>query len=84
VEANFLRRLSQQELGGGRGNRIRYGFDHLIELGVALFGVERGARLHAGGRRLNSQSIDTRPQVPNSRIANCASALTNKSSTDLR
>jgi hypothetical protein len=26
----------------GRGHRIRYGFDHLIELGVALFGLRRG------------------------------------------
>jgi hypothetical protein len=30
------------ELGGGRGNRIRYRFDHLIELGVAVFGLQRG------------------------------------------
>ena len=29
-------------LGGGRGNRIRYGFDDLIELGVAVFGLQRG------------------------------------------
>jgi len=34
--------LSEQELGGGSGNRIHYGFDHLIELGVALFGLQRG------------------------------------------
>ena len=34
--------FSRHELGGGRGNRIRYGFDHLIELGVALFGLQRG------------------------------------------
>jgi hypothetical protein len=36
--------LSKAELGGGSGNRLRYGFDHLIELGVAVFGLERGMR----------------------------------------
>jgi hypothetical protein len=45
-QLRYLRQLgvpfSQKELGGGRGNRIRYGFDHLIELGVALFGLQRG------------------------------------------
>jgi hypothetical protein len=47
-QLRYLRQLgvpfSKQELGGGRGNRIRYGFDHLIELGVALFGLQRGMR----------------------------------------
>jgi hypothetical protein len=45
-QLRYLRQLgvpfSEQELGGGSGNRIRYGFDHLIELGVALFGLQRG------------------------------------------
>ena len=45
-QLRYLRQLgvpfSKQELGGGSGNRIRYGFDHLIELGVALFGLQRG------------------------------------------
>ena len=45
-ELRYLRQVgvpfSQAELGSGRGNRIRYGFDHLIELGVALFGLQRG------------------------------------------
>jgi hypothetical protein len=45
-QLRYLRQLgvpfSKQELGGGRGNPIRYGFDHLIELGVALFGLQRG------------------------------------------
>jgi hypothetical protein len=44
----YLRQLgvpfSKAELGAGSGNRIRYGFDHLIELGVAVFGLERGMR----------------------------------------
>src|SRR5215472_15530087 len=45
-QLRYLRQLgvpfSKSELGGGRGNRIRYRFDHLIELGVALFGLQRG------------------------------------------
>jgi len=45
-QLRYLRQVgvpfSKQELGGGRGNRIRYGFEHLIELGVALFGLQRG------------------------------------------
>jgi hypothetical protein len=45
-QLRYLRQLgvpfTKAELGGGRGNRIRYGFDHLIELGVALFGLQRG------------------------------------------
>ena len=36
--------LSKAELGAGSGNRICYRFDHLIELGVAVFGLERGMR----------------------------------------
>ena len=36
-QLRYLRQLgvpfSKHELGGGRGNRIRYGFDQLIELG---------------------------------------------------
>jgi hypothetical protein len=45
-QIRYLRQLgvpfTKEELGIGRGNRIRYGFDHLIELGVALFGLRRG------------------------------------------
>jgi hypothetical protein len=58
----YLRQLgvpfSQQELGGGRGNRIRYGFDHLIELGVAVFGLQRGMRPREVARLL----VDHRPE----------------------
>jgi hypothetical protein len=47
-QLRYLRQLgvpfSKAELGAGSGNRIRYGFDHLIELGVAVFGLERGMR----------------------------------------
>jgi hypothetical protein len=45
-QLRYLRQLgmpfTKEELGSGRGNRIWYGFDHLIELGVALFGLRRG------------------------------------------
>jgi hypothetical protein len=47
-QLRYLRQLgvpfSKAALGAGSGNRIRYGFDHLIELGVAVFGLERGLR----------------------------------------
>jgi hypothetical protein len=45
-QLRYLRQLGipfrAGELGTGRGYRMRYGFDHLIELGVALFGLRRG------------------------------------------
>jgi hypothetical protein len=47
-QLRYLRQLevpfSKAQLGGGSGHRLRYGFDHLIELGVAVFGLERGMR----------------------------------------
>lgn len=47
-QLRYLRQLgvpfSKAELGAGSGNRICYRFDHLIELGVAVFGLERGMR----------------------------------------
>ena len=47
-QLRYLRQLevpfSKAELGGGSGNRLRYGYNHLIELGVAVFGLERGMR----------------------------------------
>lgn len=45
-QVRHLRRLGvpfrKSELGGGRGNRVYYRFEHLVELGVALFGLQRG------------------------------------------
>jgi len=47
-QLRYLRQLgvpfSKSEPGSGSGNRLRYGFDHLIELGVGVFGLERGMR----------------------------------------
>jgi hypothetical protein len=47
-QLRYLRQLgvpfTKEELGGGRGNRINYTFDHLIECGVALAGLRRGLR----------------------------------------
>jgi len=44
-QLRYLRQLgvpfSKSELGGGRGNRIHYGFDHLIELGGAVWSAAR-------------------------------------------
>jgi hypothetical protein len=46
-----VRRLRQlgipfgtDDLGIGRGSRAKYRFDHLIELGLALFGLRRGLK----------------------------------------
>lgn len=45
-QLRYLRQLGvpfeRGELGMGRGYRVRYRFDHLIELGIALFGIRRG------------------------------------------
>jgi hypothetical protein len=47
-ELRYLRQLGipfvKAELGGGRGNPLRYDYDHLIETGVAHFGMNRGLR----------------------------------------
>lgn len=47
-QLRYLRQLGipfeQPELGGGRGKRRLYDFDHLIETGVALFGLRRGMK----------------------------------------
>ncbi len=43
------------ELGGGRGNRVRYRYEHLIEVGVALFGLRRGMRPREVAEMLVSQ-----------------------------
>jgi hypothetical protein len=55
-QLRYLRQLgvpfSKSELGGGSGNRIRYRFDHLIELGVAVFGLQRGMRPREVARML--------------------------------
>jgi hypothetical protein len=36
--------FSDSELGAGRGNRIHYGFYHLVECGIAVFALNRGVR----------------------------------------
>jgi hypothetical protein len=45
-QIRYLRRLGvpfkESELGTGRGNRVRYRFDHLIELGVGVAALRRG------------------------------------------
>jgi hypothetical protein len=47
-QIRYLRQLGvpfgKYELGVGRGNRVRYRYEHLIELGVALWGLERGIK----------------------------------------
>jgi hypothetical protein len=45
-QIRYLRRLGvpfeESELGTGRGNRVRYRFDHLIELGLGVAALRRG------------------------------------------
>ena len=47
-QIRYLRQLGvpfgKYELGVGRGNRVRYRYEHLIELGAALWGLERGMK----------------------------------------
>jgi hypothetical protein len=63
-QLRYLRQLgvpfSKAELGGGSGNRLRYGFDHLIELGVAVFGLERGMRPRDIARILVDHRVELR------------------------
>jgi hypothetical protein len=50
----YLRQLgvpfNESELGTGRGNRIRYSYAHLVELGVALFALQRGMKPQEAAR----------------------------------
>jgi hypothetical protein len=47
-QVRYLRLLGvpfrTSELGTGRGNRVQYHFEHLIELGVAVWAIERGIK----------------------------------------
>jgi hypothetical protein len=47
-QVRYLRLLGipfrKAELGTGRGNRVRYRYEHLIELGVAVWAIERGMK----------------------------------------
>jgi hypothetical protein len=62
-EVRYLRRLGvpfdEGEMGTGRGNRIQYGFDELIELGVAVFGLHRRMR----PRELAELLVRERPRL---------------------
>ena len=59
-QLRYLRELGipfeESELGRGRGNRLRYSYDELIEVGVAVFALRRGVAPRdiaqiLGGRR---------------------------------
>jgi hypothetical protein len=47
-QVRYLRLLGvpfrKTELGAGRGNRVRYRYEQLIELGVAIWALERGLK----------------------------------------
>ena len=71
-QLRYLRQLgvpfSKAELGGGSGHRLRYGFDHLIELGVAVFGLERGMRPREIARILVDHRAELRRCYRDSRL----------------
>ena len=50
-QLRYLRTLgvpfTEDELGIGRGNRLTYGYDHLIECGVAVWALRRGMKPRA-------------------------------------
>lgn len=60
----YLRRLgvpfTPAELGRGRGNRLRYSFEQLIELGVALFALGRGLAPRTAAEFLIGQRAELR------------------------
>ena len=62
-QLRYLRQLGvpfdKAELGSGRGNRIRYDYDHFIEAGVALFALQRGVKPQA----IASFLKDNRPRL---------------------
>jgi len=47
-EVRYFRTLGipfeDKELGKGRGKRLQYGYEQLVELGVAIFAVRKGAK----------------------------------------
>ena len=47
-QLRYLRQLgvpfTDKELGVGRGNRLTYNYDHLIECGIAIWALRRGVR----------------------------------------
>lgn len=47
-QLRYLRRLGvpfiKSELGSGKGNRVRYRYEHLVEVGVAVFALQRGMK----------------------------------------
>ena len=49
------------ELGTGRGNRVRYRYEQLIELGVAIWALERGMKPQEVARVLIEQRKHMRP-----------------------
>ena len=44
--------LTEEEVGVGRGNRMTYNFDHLIECAIALWSIRRGTKPRAAAEFL--------------------------------
>ncbi len=64
-QVRYLRRLGvpfrTAELGPGRGNRVRYRYEQLIELGVAVWALERGMKPQEAAGVLAKQRKYMRP-----------------------
>jgi hypothetical protein len=58
-QVRYLRLLGvpfrKTELGAGRGNRVRYRYEHLVELGVGVWALERGMKPQEVARFLVEQ-----------------------------
>jgi hypothetical protein len=60
-EIRYLRQLgvphAEERVGEGRGHRIRYGFDELIECGVALYAIRRGMKIADAAKLLITERV---------------------------
>ena len=60
----YLRQLNvpfaQDEAGGGRGNRLTYRFDHLIECAIAVWSLRRGTKPRAAAEFLIAERTGLR------------------------
>jgi hypothetical protein len=79
-QLRYLRQVgipfSEQELGVGRGNRMRYGYVHLVECGLALYATRRGMTPREMEKYLISQRSYLREMFQNAFLQQPDDALT--------
>ncbi len=65
-QLRYLRQLgvpfNEKSRGQGRGNRVRYNFEELAELGIAVYALRRGMRPKEVAQILTAQRKDIRQQ----------------------